>query len=63
MGARTTANTIRSPRPDALKLRLVNHKYAAQITAHARAVERHARKLVGLRAKIKAEAIAMAGPD
>jgi hypothetical protein len=34
-----------------------------QIAAHARAVERHARKLVRVHAKIKAEAIVMAGPD
>jgi hypothetical protein len=30
---------------------------------HARAVERHARKLVRLHAKIKVEAVAIAGPD
>ncbi len=40
-----------------------NHKYAAQIAAHARAVERHKRKLVRLHAKIKFEAVAIAGPD
>ncbi len=44
-------------------MRVVNHKYAAQIAAHARAVERHARKQARLHAKIKAEAIAVAGPD
>ncbi len=47
----------------ALKLRVINHKFAAQIAAHARAVERHARKLVRLHAKIKAEAMAISGPD
>jgi hypothetical protein len=50
-------------RKDALKLRVVQHNYAAQIAAHARAVERHARKLQRLRAKINAEAIAIAGDD
>ncbi len=45
------------------KLRAVKHKYAVQIAAHACAVEQHARKLVRLHAKIKAEAIAIAGPD
>ncbi len=64
MDAHTTANNnIRSHHTDALKLRVVNHTYAAQITAQARAVERRARKLVRLHAKIKAEAVAMAGPD
>ena len=45
----------------ALKLRVVQHKYAAQIAAHARAVERHARKLKYLHSKIEAEAVAIAG--
>jgi hypothetical protein len=47
----------------ALKLRVVQHKFAAQIAAHARAVERHARKLRRLHAKINAEATAIAGFD
>jgi hypothetical protein len=64
MDAHTTANNnIPSHHTDALKLRVVNHKYAAQIAAHARDVARHARKLLGLHAKSKAEAVAMAGPD
>jgi hypothetical protein len=42
----------------ALKLRVVQHKYADQIAAHARALERHERKLQRLHAKINAEAIA-----
>jgi hypothetical protein len=64
MDAHTTANsTIRSHHTDTLKLRVVNHKYAALIEAHARAVERHERKLVRLHAKTKAEAAAIAGPD
>jgi hypothetical protein len=46
-----------------LKLCVVHYKYAAQIAAHARAVERHALKLVLLHARIKAEAVAIAGPD
>ncbi len=45
----------------ALQLRVVQHKYAAQIAAHARAVERHARKLKYLHSKIEAEAVAIAG--
>jgi hypothetical protein len=45
----------------ALKLRVVQHKYAPQIAAHARAVERHARKLKYLHSKIEAEAVAIAG--
>ncbi len=64
MDAHTTANNnIRSHHTDALKLRVVNHKYAALIAGHARAVEHHERKLVRFHAKIKAEAVAMAGPD
>ncbi len=46
-----------------LKLRVVQHKYAAQIAAHARALERHARTLQRLHAKINAEATAIAGAD
>jgi hypothetical protein len=62
----TTNNKTCSHHAIALKLRVVNHKYAAKIAAHARAVERHARKLVrlhGVHANIKAEAMAIAGPD
>jgi hypothetical protein len=47
----------------ALKLSVVQHKYAAQVAVHARALERHARKLKRLHAKINAEAIATAGAD
>ena len=47
----------------ALKLRAVQHKYAAQVAVHARALERHARKLQRLHAKINAEASAIAGAD
>jgi hypothetical protein len=47
----------------ALKLRVVQHKYAAQVAAHARALERHERKLQRLHAKINAEATAIAGAD
>ena len=54
-------SAIESPcarrRRHALKLRVVHHKYAAQIAAHARAVELYARKLVRLHARIKAEAV------
>ncbi len=62
MDARTTtSDNIRLRRAVALKRRVVNHEYAAQIAAHARAVERHARKLARLHTKKKAEAVAMAG--
>ncbi len=47
----------------ALKLRVVQHKYAAQVAAHARALEHHARKLQRLHAKINAEATVIAGAD
>jgi hypothetical protein len=47
----------------ALKLRVVQHKYAAQVAVHARALERHARKLQRLQAKINKEAAAIAGAD
>jgi hypothetical protein len=47
----------------ALKLRAVQHKYAAQVAVHARALELHARKLQHLHAKINAEATATAGAD
>jgi hypothetical protein len=46
-----------------LKLHFVRHKYAAQIAAHTRAVERHARKLPRVHAKINAKAITIAGSD
>jgi hypothetical protein len=46
-----------------LKLRVVQHKYAAQVAAHAHALESHARKLQHLHAKINAEATAIAGAD
>ena len=66
MDARTAAiaaDAARIRRGHALKLLVVQHKYAAQIAAHARAVERHARKLQRLHAKINAEATAIAGAD
>jgi hypothetical protein len=44
----------------ALKLRVVQHKYAAQVAVHARALERHERKLQRLHAKINKEAAAIA---
>ena len=47
----------------ALKLRVVQHKYASQVAVHARAPERHARKLQRLHAKINKEAAAIAGAD
>jgi hypothetical protein len=47
----------------ALKLRVVQHKYAAQVAVHARALERHARKFQRLHAKINAEATATASAD
>jgi hypothetical protein len=47
----------------ALKLRVVQHKYAAQVAVHARALERHARKLQRLHTKINKEAAAIAGAD
>jgi hypothetical protein len=59
----TNNNNTRSHYANALKLRVVSHQCAAQIAAHARAVERHARKLARVHAKIKAEAVAIAGPD
>jgi hypothetical protein len=47
----------------ALKLSVGLHKYAARIAVHARAVERHAHKLLRLHARIKAEAVTIAAPD
>jgi hypothetical protein len=47
----------------ALKLSVVQHKYAVQVAVHARALERHARKLQRLHAKINSEATAIAGAD
>jgi hypothetical protein len=68
MDASTTAiaaDAARICKGYALKLRVVQHKYAAQITTHARAIERHARKLLCLHAKINVEATAImiAGAD
>jgi hypothetical protein len=62
MDARTAAiaaDAARIRKGHALKLRAVQHKYAAQIAAHARAVERHARKLSRLHNKINAVAKAL----
>jgi hypothetical protein len=61
--AAIAADAARIRKGHVLKLRVVQHKYAAQIAAHARAVERHARKLLRLHAKINAKATAIAGPD
>jgi hypothetical protein len=44
---------------NALKLCIVQHRNAAQVAAHARALERHARKLQRLHAKVNAEATAI----
>ncbi len=64
MDAHTTANNnIRSHHADALKLRVVNHKYTARIAKHARAVRRHAKALIRLHDQIRTEAVALAGPD
>ena len=48
---------------EALKLRAVHHKYAKQIAAHARTVERHASMLLRFHAKIRRESIAIAGAN
>jgi hypothetical protein len=66
MDARTAAiaaDADRIRKGHALKLHVVQHKYAAQVAARASALERHARKLQRLHAKINAEATAIAGPD
>ncbi len=63
MGAPTAADIIRSHQLNALKLHAVNHKYAARIAEHARAVRRHAETLIKLRVQIQTEAVALAGPD
>jgi hypothetical protein len=66
MDARTaaiTSDVARICKGHALKLRVVQHKYAARIAAHACTVERHARKLRRLHAKINAKATAIAGAD
>jgi hypothetical protein len=47
----------------ALKLRVVQHKNAAQVAVHARALARHAHKLQRLHAKINKETAAIAGDD
>jgi hypothetical protein len=41
----------------------VQHKYAAQVATHARALERHAHKLQRLHAKINAKATSISGAD
>ncbi len=61
--AAIAADAARIRKGHALKLRVVQYKYAAQVVAHARALERHERKLQRLHAKINAEATAIAGPD
>jgi hypothetical protein len=68
MDVRTAAIAVDAARirkGHALKLRVVQHKYAAQIAAHARAVERHARKLLRMHGKINTESdsTAISGPD
>jgi hypothetical protein len=49
----------------AAELRVVRHKYAIRIAAHAGAMERHKHKLVRLHARIRVntESIAIASPD
>ncbi len=47
----------------ALKLCIVQHKYAAQIAAHASALECHEPTLLRLHSEINAKAIAIAGAD
>ncbi len=61
--AAIAADAARIREGQELKLRVMQHKYAAQIAAQARAIERHARKLRRLLAKINAEATAIAGVD
>ncbi len=61
--AAIAADAARIRTGHALKLCVIRHKYAAQIAAHARAIECHARKLLRLHAKIDAETITIAGPD
>ncbi len=58
-----TATRASMRKEHALKLCVVQHKYAAQIAVHARALELHARKLQCLHATINAEATAIAGAD
>ncbi len=62
MGSNETITTYYSS-PQLGDVRVVQHKYAAQVAVHARALERHARKLQRLHAKINAEAAAIAGAD
>ncbi len=60
MDAPTAADSICSHQLDALKLRVVNHKYAARIAKHALPVWRHAKALIKLHVQIQTEAVALA---
>ena len=65
MDARTattiSAHSARDRKAQALKLRVIHHKHAGQIAAHARIVRIHARKLLKLQKEIEREAVAVAG--
>ena len=66
MDARTatviaTADSARDRKAQALKLRVIHHKHAGQVAAHARLVRMHARKLLKLQKEIEREAVAIAG--
>jgi hypothetical protein len=63
MDARTAAENIRSHQSNALKLRVVQHKYAARIANHARAVRHHAKALMRLHDQIQLEAVTLVCPD
>jgi hypothetical protein len=67
MDTHTAAENIRSHQSNALKLRVVQHKYndAARIANHARAVRvrHHAKALMRLHNQIRSEAVALVGPD
>ncbi len=63
MDARTATDNICSHQSNTLRMRVVQHKYAARIAKHARAVRRHAKALTRLHNQIRTEAVALACPD
>ncbi len=65
MDAHAAAENIRSHQSNALKQRVVQHKYrdAARIANHARAVRHYAKSLMRLHNQIRSEAVALVGPD
>jgi hypothetical protein len=63
MDTLTAGNNICLHQSNTLKLRVVQHKYAAKIANHARPVRSHAKALIKLFKQILSEAVSLASPN